>query len=548
MHAVSCPVLHSEPPSDADNALLVAHYSEAEGLYRSALAAHPGDTLLTAGLVHSLLHQQKVQEAADAVHAAVATAPQNPALITLRGEVELRQGLPWDALKSAQEAEKLDVCNPRTKMLLADYARISSLYATSERLIRTAHQLAPSDPEIRQEWLMTLPLKSRIAELDEYLKQPTGEDEEDIRHLHMALEHWKKLRDDPPKPCRLASAVASTEVPMTMLMYDATHMRAFGLDVKLNNHNARLEIDTGAGGLVVTRAVAKRAGLLAFSQGEMGGIGDEGDRPAYTAYADSIRIGGLEFQNCAVEVLDSKHGLEEVDGLIGMDVLSHFLVTLDYPMRKIVLGPLPPRPGESPSAKPELKTGDSSPEEGDDDADTAQVDDKAATPDSQHDKAHQDPPPTNKAHGPWDRYVAPEMKNYVAIYRIGHDLIIPASLNASKIRLFILDTGAWTTVISPPAAREVTKVHTDDSGMEVRGVSGKVEKVYSADNVTFRFANLSQKVDRVVALDTSRISKDLGLEVSGFIGATTLELVTMHIDYRDGLVKFDYDPNRGYKF
>jgi hypothetical protein len=32
------------------------------------------------------------------------------------------------------------------------------------------------------------------------------------------------------------------------------------------------------------------------------------------------------------------------------------------------------------------------------------------------------------------------------------------------------------------------------------------------------------------------------------IGATTLGQVTMHIDYRDGLVKFDYDRNRGYHF
>jgi hypothetical protein len=33
--------------------------------------------------------------------------------------------------------------------------------------------------------------------------------------------------------------------------------------------------------------------------------------------------------------------------------------------------------------------------------------------------------------------------------------------------------------------------------------------------------------------------------VSGLIGANTLAQPTMHIDYRDGLVKFDYDPSRG---
>jgi hypothetical protein len=38
------------------------------------------------------------------------------------------------------------------------------------------------------------------------------------------------------------------------------------------------------------------------------------------------------------------------------------------------------------------------------------------------------------------------------------------------------------------------------------------------------------------------------MEISGLLGATTLDLLTIHIDYRDGLVKFDYDPNRGYRF
>ena len=75
-----------------------------------------------------------------------------------------------------------------------------------------------------------------------------------------------------------------------------------------------------------------------------------------------------------------------------------------------------------------------------------------------------------------------------------------------------------------------------------------MNKTYSANRIVFRFANLSQEVDDVLAFDTSKISKASGMEISGFLGATTLFQVTMHIDYRDGLVKFDYDPKRGYHF
>ena len=53
-----------------------------------------------------------------------------------------------------------------------------------------------------------------------------------------------------------------------------------------------------------------------------------------------------------------------------MDVFSSFLVTLDYPMRNLILGPLPPRPDETAAAKPTLQTA-GSPYEDSNNPDTA---------------------------------------------------------------------------------------------------------------------------------------------------------------------------------
>ena len=68
------------------------------------------------------------------------------------------------------------------------------------------------------------------------------------------------------------------------------------------------------------------------------GVGDQGHKSSYVAYVDDIKIGSLEFQDCAVKVIDQTN-IVDSDGLIGMDVFSRFLVTLDYPLRKLVLGP-----------------------------------------------------------------------------------------------------------------------------------------------------------------------------------------------------------------
>jgi predicted aspartyl protease len=508
-----------------------------------------------------LLHQQKVQEAADAVKASLAIAPNSAALITVRGEVELRQGTPWFADQSALESEKLDLCNPRNRLLLAKLERLNSMYASSRKQLELAHKLDPEDPEIRGEWIRTLPLKQRIAEMEAYLSAPRGDDEEDTRQWRMYLEKLKKEAAEPHKACRLVSPAASTEIPFALIMRDAVHLRAFGLEVKLNGRTYRLQIDTGAGGLLVSRSVAQHAGLKAFSQTEMGGVGDQGYKPGYTAYADSIRIGNLEFQDCEVSVLDSRNVVEDLDGVIGMDVFSQFLVTLDYPMRKLQLGPLPPRPGETAVAAPTLKTRDAERDDSDAAAESAKAARQnkpaaqgtgsglksAVAASNASASANNAAAQQTGSHGPYDRYVAPEMKDYMPVYRAGHRLILPAELNDGKVRLFILDTGSMTSVITPQVAREVSKVYSD-ARIQAKGISGDVGKVYIADKVTFKFAQLSREAKRVVSFDMSHTSKNVGMEMSGFIGVDTLYLLTMHIDYRDGLVKFDYDPKRGYNY
>jgi len=82
----------------------------------------------------------------------------------------------------------------------------------------------------------------------------------------------------------------------------------------------------------------------------------------------------------------------------------------------------------------------------------------------------------------------------------------------------------------------------DSSSLGVQGISGRVKSVYTADAMTINFAHLSQTVDDVASFDTSAVSNFTGLQISGFLGANILRVLAIHIDYRDGLVKFDYDP------
>ena len=48
----------------------------------------------------------------------------------------------------------------------------------------------------------------------------------------------------------------------------------------------------------------------------------------------------------------------------------------------------------------------------------------------------------------------------------------------------------------------------------------------------------------MVAFDFTRISDNIGTEISGTLGFTLLRFLDIKIDYRDGLVDFEYDTKR----
>jgi tetratricopeptide repeat protein/aspartyl protease len=508
--AVTCNVVQRGAASDAEKAFLAANFDEAAELYRADLAKNPGDEKSTLGLVHVLLKLQKVDDAAATVKTALAVSPKSAALLTLRGEVELRQGEPWAAEATAVEAYKLDACNPRTRFLYAKIAMLNSRFATARQQIVTAHEFDPGDQEIRGAWIQTLGAKERIAELESYLADPNGNDPMELAQLRGNLERWKAEQNQPTHACRLVSGGPSAEIPFIRLAGYAGHTRAYGLEVKLNGGPVRLQIDTRGEGLTVFRSAAEHADLKRVVAEASGGS-QPGGKPNYTAVADSVRIGNLEFKDCPVNVKDSNSPFDDGAGFIGVDVFENWLVTVDFPMRTLKLDPLPAAPDAKAEA-PRLMT-------------------MAA-----------DYNPVAPETPPHDRAIAPELKDYSQIYRVGHDLLLPTALAPGKVKLFVPDDQVPFTNISQQAASAVTKVHEDPH--QEYGP----QKVFVADEIALNFAHVSQKINGVVITDTSMASKMNGAEISGFLGNNTLTLLTLHIDYRDGLLKADFVPGRGYKF
>ena len=169
----------------------------------------------------------------------------------------------------------------------------------------------------------------------------------------------------------------------------------------------------------------------------------------------------------------------DYDGLIGADVFEQYLVMIDFPARKLRLESLP-------AASESANSG------------------------------------------------------FTSFYRFGHIMLMPTSVGDTAHGLFALDTGSSTNSMSPEIARRVSTVRSSD--IPVNGMSGSVSNVFTTDQTVLQFSRFRQPHEDMITFDLHGLSKDLGTEISGLIGFATLKKMIITIDYRDGLVSFDYKP------
>lgn len=205
---------------------------------------------------------------------------------------------------------------------------------TAKTMIDKAHELDPEDREIQRLWIETLPRRERIKYYENSLSDPANADGEERGHTEKYLAYLKERAKEHSRPCRLVSKVTNTTTSLVRLLTDPQHLRGYGLAVNLNGTHTNVMLDTGASGIVIKQRTAERAGITKLIQTNLTGIGDQSSKSSYVGAAKSIRIGELEFQDCPVQVIESRSVAEE-DGLIGADVFEDFLVEIDFPTKNL---------------------------------------------------------------------------------------------------------------------------------------------------------------------------------------------------------------------
>jgi tetratricopeptide (TPR) repeat protein len=487
----------AEPLASAHALLKDRKFTEAAAAFRAILSKNPASVEAHAGLIRSLLRGRKLEEARSAATAALTAVPNSAVVHAAVGDVAFREGKFSESETEYRNAMKLDANCARAQFGMARMYEMVSLNKRARDTYIKAHQLDPSDPQITDKWLQSLSYAEALKEK----KKLAGDhpDKQDANMLALldafaSKKTWELASEIKPVEINMPPYGKSQAYAFTGHSEGVANIHAgFGLNVKFNDRaSATLLLDTGAGGIVIGRKLAEKAGAVKIADSKMGGIGDQGLVESYIAWVDKISIGSIEFRNCIVEV-SSKSDIVDEAGLIGADVFSKFLITLDFREQKMLLAPLPKNPNPT------------------------------------DDERFQ------------DRYIAPEMQGFTKFYAFGHDIVVPVVVNDKAVGNFILDTGAALNSLNSWFAEQVTKASADDE-YRMKGVSGNAERVLTGQKAILQFAKMRIESHDLPVFSSDTISPSEGTQIAGLIGIRALVQMKMTIDYRDGLINFQvYD-------
>jgi hypothetical protein len=129
------------------------------------------------------------------------------------------------------------------------------------------------------------------------------------------------------------------EVPY--VPYEGSARRVIIKAVFNGSVTASMAIDTGAPGTVISSSLAKKLGLFDEGQGRLlittGGIG--GSAPAVRSIIDTIQVGGAKIEFVPTTIIAPIS--DAFDGLLGLDFVSNYSVTIDSKRMVVVFEALP---------------------------------------------------------------------------------------------------------------------------------------------------------------------------------------------------------------
>jgi tetratricopeptide (TPR) repeat protein len=315
--------------SRAEHAVREGEFDLAEKLYREILTKDPRDIEARVGLGFTLYKKRNLRDALDHASRAITQDPLSARAHALLGVIILSGG---DFLRSIEEfrtALSIDSNNARAIAGMAMVHFYENRLEESVRGLRRAAFIDPYEPDFAYDL-------GQMASRTERFKEAADSYE---RFLAIAP------KTDTDRRARIRGLIdflryLGTQGPLYSLSRDSRTVVPFErngsrpiIQVRVNGSREplRFVLDTGSGMSVLSEKAARRLGIKPVARGGLArGVGGGGRFEIVYAFISSIDIGDVRVSNIPVYMRQIFTSGKEVDGYIGLSVISKYIATVDY--------------------------------------------------------------------------------------------------------------------------------------------------------------------------------------------------------------------------
>lgn len=455
---------------------------EAEALLRKAVAADEKRSDAKIELAFVLSKQRRLGEAYEMLAPVVTAEPKNTRALAVMGTLMLTGGRFRDARIFFFNAIKL---NRREHLAWAGYGMLDfyeNRISDSVENMREAVYYAPFEPD----YLFALAQVSARAErygdaadaYRDFLGVSNSADADRRARIKGLINFLRYLG-------QVGSLYKPGGEEQTSVPFELVGNRpVITLRINGNDDPLRFVLDTGSGISVVSDKTAKRLKIKSLTKGgHARGIGGDGKFEIVYGLLSEISVGDVSLKQVPVYIRKFHSETQEVDGYIGLALISKFLTTIDYGNLTFSL----------------TRRG---------------IDTKEFT----------------------------ENVGVSLPLRLTSSGFLSGEVQLQGIETplnFIVDTGASVSVISDQVAKEDGIVpFLGDEKLRVIGSAGVTNDVQTFMLPKVTFGSHSRKDVMAVALDLDLINEASGFQQSGILGGNFLKNYRMTFDFKNSKVTF----------
>jgi len=456
--------------------------AEAEAILTKAVEMDPNSANAKTELAYVLVKERSIRPAYDLCFPVARNDPKNARALSVLGAVLLAGGRFQDARKLFYAAIALD---KHQALAWAGVGMLDFYENNIQDSISALEEAVYTEPD-EPDYLFSLAQVSARAErykeaataYDRFLtisKNTDSDRRERIQGLIRFLNYLGNVGG-----LYVAGSGQQTVVPFELI----GNRPVIKLTVNRHGEPLRFVLDTGSGISVMSEETAKRLGIKVVARGGSArGIGGDGKFDIVYANLRSVGIGDVNLRNVPIYIRKFHNPTGEVDGYIGLALISKFLTTVDYGNKTLTL--------------------------------------------TRRDTDRQDFSAKADISLPLRLTSSGFLSGEVSLQGI------ETPLN------FIVDTGASVSVISEVVSKtEGISRYINDEKMRVVGSAGITDDVPTFLLPKITFGEHSIESIKAVALNLDVINETAGFEQAGILGGNFLKNYRLTFDFKNSKVLF----------